>query len=212
MDVEYIAFITRADRARYVAERFRTCLTGSVLDVGCDEAVLRDLLPGIRYTGVDIGGRPDLTLDLEKTERLPFDDAAFHCVVCTDVLEHIDNLHAMFDELVRVSARHLVVSLPNCWAGARRSIGRGHGSFAHYGLPDERPMDRHKWFFNLSDAEQFVRAQAARRGLVIGDLFATEKPRLAPARILRRLLYPIQAGYLNRYAHTLWVRFERPGA
>lgn len=211
MDVEYIAFTTRADRARYVAERFRPCLTGRVLDVGCDEAVLRDLLPGVRYTGVDIGGKPDIPLDLEKTARLPFDDRAFDGVVCTDVLEHIENLHAMFEELVRVSAKHLVLSLPNCWVGARRPIGRGRGSFAHYGLPDEKPMDRHKWFFNLTDAEQFVRVQAERLGLGIRELFATEKPRSTATRLLRRLRYPGQADYLNRYAHTLWVRFERPG-
>lgn len=211
MNVERVHFPTRADRSQYVARRFAETFRGSVLDVGCDEALLRGLLPeATRYFGVDIVGKPDLPLNLEQTERLPFDDRSFDCVVCTDVLEHLDNFHAMFGELTRVMARHLVLSLPNCWVGARQPLARGRGSFAHYGLPVDRPVDRHKWFFNLTDAETFVRTQAERRGLAIRDLFAAEKPRPALVRALRRLRYPSQACYLNRYAHTLWVLFERP--
>lgn len=48
-----------------------------MLDVGCDEAHLKSLVPGIRYTGIDVGGKPDLVVDLESAERLPFGDRAF---------------------------------------------------------------------------------------------------------------------------------------
>ncbi|MFH1144533.1 MAG: methyltransferase domain-containing protein [Candidatus Eisenbacteria bacterium] len=65
---------------------------------------LRDILGVASYVGVDIAGRPDIELNLEKAERLPFDDDAFDTVLCADVLEHLDNLHAIFDELVRVRA------------------------------------------------------------------------------------------------------------
>ena len=68
-------------------------------------AALRDLLPRVRYTGIDLGGTPDITIDLERADRLPFDAAAFRCVVCSDVLEHLDNLHAVFGELLRVAGR-----------------------------------------------------------------------------------------------------------
>lgn len=209
VDVERYAFRSRAERSQYVARRYGDILGNKVLDVGCDEAVLRRLLSKSEYVGVDIGGDPDIHLDLETIPRLPFPDNAFDCVVCSDVLEHLDNLHAMFSELLRVTRRHVVLSLPNCWAAARVPIQRGRGSFAHYGLPLDKPTDRHKWFFSLAEALEFVEGQARRLGYTIREVHAMEKPRSWLLRALRRLRYPNQMDYLNRYAHTLWCHLEK---
>jgi len=210
-EVDYVSFGSRARRAEYVAARFSRYLKGQVLDVGCDEAGLRELLPEADYTGVDVGGQPDVELDLEQAERLPFEDMAFDCVVCTDVLEHLDNLHHILGELVRVARGHVIVSLPNCWAEARRPIERGKGSFGHYGLPSERPMDRHKWFFSLSEARDFLAVQSERHRAEIVELHVTEKRRPSLVRAMRRIRYPREECYLNRYAQTLWAVLERHG-
>ena len=207
--VEYISFETRAARTTYLAERFSRYLVGRTLDVGCDEAHLKELLPDIEYTGVDIAGNPDIRLDLEKVEWLPFLDSSYDCVICVDVLEHLDNLHRIFGELIRVAKKNLIISLPNCWSVARRPLERGKGSFAHYGLPQDLPSDRHKWFFSLSQAREFVLQQGRRYGISIAELHATEKPRLSLVRVLRKIRYPKQESYLNRYAHTLWVVFYK---
>jgi hypothetical protein len=209
--VETAWFLERADRTAYLRERFGPYLVSPLLDVGCDRAVLRTLMPDLEYTGVDIGGAPDVRLDLENTERLPFPDGAFGSVICLDVLEHLDNLHVMFEELVRVAARYVVISLPNCWGGARQPIGRGRGSFAYYGLPVDRPADRHKWFFNYTEAREFMAEHARRRGLRIREWVVNEKPRAAVSRFFRRLRYSRKDAYLNRYAHTLWTVFELHG-
>lgn len=205
MQIEYASFPARADRSAYIAHRFSRFLSTSVLDVGCDMAVLKGLLPTVAYTGIDIGGKPDLQLNLERIERLPFADGAFHSTVCSDVLEHLDNLHHTFNELVRVTAKHVIISLPNNWANARKPIGRGRGSFGFYGLPIEPPKDRHKWFFSLSEADAFMKGQARKHGLTVSACFACEKPRLTVVRWARRLRYPRQECYLNRYSHTLWA-------
>lgn len=97
MDVDTRSFRRREERIKYAIEHFGKYLSGKVLDVGCDKAVLREMLPEIEYTGVDIGGDPDVKIDLEKIDRLPFEDGAFDCVLCTDVLEHLDNLHVVFE-------------------------------------------------------------------------------------------------------------------
>ena len=152
---------------------------------------------------------PDLRVNLEAVERLPFDDRAFDTVICCDVLEHLNNLHHMFGELVRVSGRKLVLSLPNCWTAARMRIERGHGEIGLYGLPADPPEDRHKWFFSLTQGQAFLRAMADRHGLKVLDLRATEKPRPGVVRALRRMRHPNIEHYLNRYAHTLWVAYER---
>lgn len=209
MKRHFASFRERSERTRYIHETFKPYLEHSVLDVGCDRALLRDLLPGVEYLGVDMGGTPDMTINLEQVERLPFDDCSFHTIVCSDVLEHLDNLHAMFDELVRVSGKYLVLSLPNCWCVARRPIERGKGSFTHYGLPAEKPVDRHKWFFSASEAVNFFEAEAKKHDMKILDVHSTEKPRLSLVRGLRRLRYPNVEHYVNRYAHTVWVVLEK---
>jgi hypothetical protein len=208
--VEYVSFRDRAERSAYIANRFNHLLKGKVLDVGCDRAVLKKLIPSIDYIGVDIAGEPDIQLDLEKIDRLPFDDGSFDCVVCTEVLEHLDNLHTIFGELVRVTQKYVIISLPNSWANARKPIQRGKGSLGRYGLPTEPPQDRHKWFFSLSEAVDFIQYQRRKHAVSIREFHVTEKPRPFLSRALRRILYSSQACYLNRYAHTLWVVLEKP--
>lgn len=212
LPVEFSQFTERAQRAEYIARRFKPYLRNKVLDVGCDQAVLKSLLPGADYFGIDIMGQPDLVVDLEKTERLPFEDAKFECVVCSDVLEHLENIHRVFDELVRVARGTILISLPNNWANARLPLARGRGSIGFYGLPVMRPLDRHRWFFSLEEARAFLEAQAQCHRLVVREMHAMEKPRSPLVRWLRRLAHVNQMRYLNRYAHTLWVVLEKPRA
>lgn len=209
MHVEYFSFADRSLRSRYISQRYRGLLQGKVLDVGCDKAVLKKLLPELDYVGIDVGGEPDFVVNLEKVDRLPFPDGSFDCVVCADVLEHLDNLHHVFGELVRVSRRHLVLSLPNNWANARRPIQRGRGGIGHYGLPEVPPPDRHKWFFSLEEAANFILAQPGRYPIRVTSLHAMEKPRFPLLRWMRRAVSGSQMRYLNRYAHTLWIVLEK---
>ncbi len=209
MNVERVSIANRLVRSEFIARRFAPYLRGKVLDVGCDKAHLRRLIAGLDYTGLDVSGEPDLVINLEQIQRLPFDDNTFDCVVCSDVLEHVDNLHWNFEELVRVMKGHAIISLPNNWANARRAIGRGRGSIGHYGLPPAPPADRHKWFFSLEEGRVFMEAQAGRLPISIVELFAVEKPRFPLVRALRRLRYLSQATYLNRYAHSLWVVLKK---
>ena len=132
-------------------------------------------------------------------------------MVCSDVLEHVDSLHEVFGELVRVAKVYLIISLPNNWANARRAIERGRGAVGHYGLPADPPADRHKWFFSLTEALDFARAQERKYPITIVDRCVTEKSRPLPVRVFRRLLYPSRECYWNRYAHTLWVVFGKEG-
>jgi len=209
--VEFEKFPCRADRIAYVARRYAERLQGRVLDVGCDEATLRNLIPGSDYTGVDVGGSPDIRLNLDLAERLPFEDGQFDCVLAVDVLEHLEHLHRMFEELVRVSRSRVILSLPNNWANARRPLQRGKGRIGHYGLPTEPPPDRHRWFFSFEEALEFLRAKERAGELRIAEMHAVEKPRPLPVRWLRRLRYPVQMRYLNRYATALWAVLEKPG-
>ena len=196
MHVEFVNFPRRSDRYAYLVKEFGQFLGGHVLDVGCDKAVLKQMLPGAAYTGIDIAGSPDIRLDLERIDSVPFDNDAFDCVVCLDVLEHLDNLHHVFRELVRVAKRYVIVSLPNNWVNARRPIEKGKGSFGHYGLPVHPVQDRHKWFFSLSEAVDFAKGQERNYPVSMIQTIVSEKPRPLWLRALRRLRHFSQQRYL----------------
>lgn len=204
-------FAQRADRSRFLLKEFGTWFGRSLLDVGCFEAPLRSLVSDVAYTGVDFAGNPDVHLNLETVDRLPFDAAAFDCAMSIEVLEHLDNLHAMVPELFRVARQHVIISLPNCWRDARVPIERGRSAFAHYGLPIERPVDRHKWFMSFTQVRDFFVGISEKYGWTIVDLASVEQPRPVLVRALRHLRYPGEA-YDNRYQQTCICVFEKPAA
>jgi hypothetical protein len=171
---------TREQRSKWIYERFHKefSVSTTILDVGCYNKDLKSYLKEkINYTGIDIDGNPDINLDLEHIEKLPFENDSFDTVVCADVLEHLENIHLIFDELCRVSKKYIIITLPNPIYGISRyifnrtkqaSFNEGLHKFGKnlkfYGLPLEKPDDRHKWFYSYEDAVDFIRYRSHRFG------------------------------------------------
>lgn len=166
-------FTDRRSRATYTVLKYAPILAGSVLDVGCDQRYLREHLqrPDL-YLGVDLAPPADILVNLDR-ENLPFDSASFDTVVCTDVLEHLERIHAVFDEILRVARHHVIVSLPaplNTLLGDLASRPSSHSEPPRdqwkkfYGLPVDPPADRHRWFFGYEDALRFVEERSRRLG------------------------------------------------
>ncbi len=205
---EFVKFRVRADRPTYIGKRFRSYFKGTVLDVGCDQAVLRRMLQPDSYTGVGTSEEADVKIDLEREGRLPFEDTSWDTVLCLDTLEHLNNLHDFCSELFRVARKYVIISLPNCWSQARRSIGKGSGAIWQYGLPLAKPIDRHKWFFNTEEACAFLigipSGMQDRNGKVrIAELVLLENKRPLINRIWRRIKHPSRIKYINLYTNTI---------
>ncbi len=162
-------FTDRETKAKYVWLKYQPLLAArSILDVGADKQYLKQYLDADAiYCGIGLGGNPDQQVDLEAGP-IPFGDNSFDTVLCLDVLEHVDNIHDVFDELCRVSRRHVIISLPNAWIDIYQAMH--HGDYApgqrtkFYGLPLEKPGDRHKWFFSFDEAEAFIRYRTDKNG------------------------------------------------
>jgi 2-polyprenyl-3-methyl-5-hydroxy-6-metoxy-1,4-benzoquinol methylase len=98
----------------------------SILDVGCGEGFtlnrLREkgigkTLEGVEYSkaAIELGYKmyPDTKIKQGNIYQLPYKDNAFDLVLCTEVLEHLDDPQKGLKELVRVSKKYLVISVPN---------------------------------------------------------------------------------------------------
>ena len=160
-----------ASKARYLADKYRAVLGGSVLDVGCGRRSLAGCLPRPDlYTGVDFKAPCDVVVNLEA-DPLPFEADSFDAVVCLDVLEHLDAAHRVFDELCRVARSRVIISLPNPARDFLFNVYQhGAGKLKYYGFPGENPGNRHRWFFGFEEAERFVRESAARNGWAVEQL------------------------------------------
>ncbi len=84
-------------------------MSGTVLDVGCGEMPFRALInPQARYTGLDVpqagefGMRGEGEIISFDGRNIPFPDASFDNVICTEVLEHADDPVMLTAEILRV--------------------------------------------------------------------------------------------------------------
>lgn len=201
-------------RMGWLAQRYARYLTGSVLDVGCGHGDLRLFLPrSASYCGVDIGGAPDVVVDLE-CGTLPFGDRSWDCVVCADVLQYVDALHRIFDELLRVSRRYVIVSLANGYNTVLPLVLTGRTVPENtpgwtYGLPtDFRPLHHRRWWFSYTDAERFVRERAGRHGARVVEQYAFRVDGRRWQDIVKRILMPVQERRYNTFAMTSWTVLE----
>ena len=212
-------YIDRETKAKYVWLKYRSILKGRILDVGADMVYLKQHLPGNGdYFGIGLGGSPDQEVDLEKNQ-IPFPDGSFDCVLCLDVLEHVDNIHEVFDELCRVTKRYVVISLPNPWQDfwnmLRSREYRPGQPMKFYGLPLEPPEDRHKWFFSNEEGEKFILYRAAKSGMKVIQVDNCGIPdkrrgwrrllRVLAARVLLRKGFDLK----NLNAGTLWAVLQK---
>jgi hypothetical protein len=205
-------YTNREERSKWLAERFNRELgeSNSVLDIGCYNADLKTYLPdNMKYTGIDIGGKPDIILNLDTVDTLSFDDNSFDTVVCADVLEHLENIHTVTDEMCRVSAKYVIITLPNPFAdlipyirkkryakslSERMNYGK-YGKF--YGLPLEKPDDRHRWFFSYDEIKEFLEYKASKNAMQI--LVFENETKYLKRNFIKQALYYI----LKRYNENL---------
>jgi SAM-dependent methyltransferase len=98
----------------------------TILDAGCGEGFtlkrLKEKNIGKRHEGVEYNTQainlgkklfPALLIKEGNIYSLPYKDNSFDLVICTEVLEHLDNPKKALLEIKRVSRKYILVSVPN---------------------------------------------------------------------------------------------------
>jgi predicted SAM-dependent methyltransferase len=166
-------YTTRDERNEFLSKKFSKYIGRTVLNCGGGgkKYLAKYLDDNIAYKEIDIDGEPDLLIDLENTYPIPMESNSFETVVCTDVLEHLDEFHRTFEEIIRISSGYVIISLPNSLkvltaylflknyteSSADKNYSQKYFGIhsKYYGLPLQKPLDRHKWFFSITDLENF---------------------------------------------------------
>lgn len=182
-----------ADKLKAIIDHFPGIWIGRVLDVGCRDKRLRNLMPcqdppwTPRYYSLDINSRckPDITADIGAWPD--YEKYDFHVVAALDVLEHTDNICAAFKHICSMSSGHVLISLPNLYYWKHRIkflLGKTHSG--KYGLPviEGCKADRHRWLFTLPNAREFVYVHASAYNFRIVEEVCLTGPRFRHLKLL----------------------------
>ncbi len=119
----------------------------SILDVGCGEGFTLDKfkkegigkkLSGIDYSddALELGAKiyPDLDLKKGDIYDIKAKENSFDLVMATEVLEHLDDPNKALKELIRVSRKYIMLSVPNepFFIGANFLRGKYLKSFGNH--------------------------------------------------------------------------------
>ena len=119
----------------------------AVLDIGCGRKPYLPLLAGYasRYVGFDFAPGPEVD-DTGSAEALPYPDASFDVVLCTQMLEHAEDPDQVVREIHRVLAPGGVV------------FASTHGVFLYH--PDPPGSDRDYWRWTHSGLRRLFETSA----------------------------------------------------
>ncbi len=164
------SYSDREDRNRFAAEYIINYQFDNILNVGGGgqrhlEKQISNLGSKKKIFEIDMEGEADLTLNMDKIDKLPFSNEAFDICCAFDVLEHLENFHLVNNELFRVSKNFVLISLPNSAfeifpnvfknnPQQRPDMNRGTYS-KYYGIPLQIPNDRHRWWLYFFDIIRF---------------------------------------------------------
>lgn len=196
-------------RIKFAAAILRPLCPKSILDVGCRDASLLDEFPIVPYAGADLVpdklGRVKYIGDITEIDF----DRRFDTVVALDILEHLDRPGELFDRLVALADRLILVSLPNTYdLKSRVMFVRGQLG-GKYEFCEDPPADRHRWLMNRNQIVAFYEAKAARHDLSFQEFDLTYGASMNSdltarcGRVLAKILPPSMA------AETIFGLFSK---
>jgi 2-polyprenyl-3-methyl-5-hydroxy-6-metoxy-1,4-benzoquinol methylase len=107
-------------------EQIKQLKPESILDVGAGEGFTLEMIrlskvtkkiEGIEYMdeAINLGKKINPKVKIKKGDiyKLPYKTNSFDLIICTEVLEHLENPKKALTELKRVAKKYIILSVPN---------------------------------------------------------------------------------------------------
>lgn len=117
MPLYFPDWLVLRELSRDVAAALQTYAGPELLDLGCGDKPYAGSAPHVRrWIGFDADSNASADVH-GSADALPFPDASFDTVLCTQVLEHVPKPDAVLEECARVlrPGGTLIVSVPQYW-------------------------------------------------------------------------------------------------
>lgn len=208
-------FQNREERNEFIAQYFlQNCRT--ILNIGgggkrhLQHALAKDY---VKVFEIDITGDCDYILDLDKVNKLDFENNSFDVCCALDVLEHLEQFHLILSEMIRISRDEVLISLPISSSEifsvlrnkkySKDSLKRkNHGAYSKfYGLPFSKPKDRHRWWLYFDDIIEYFLFIERNNNCKVE--FIVSQPKKLIAKIIRILAPRI---YYNFFCRDVFIK------
>ena len=119
------------------------------LDVGCREGIQSEFLKkkGYSVVPIDIEKKYKDCIIVDVNKKLPFKDASFDLIWCSEVIEHLDDPSKTIQEFKRILklGGEIILTTPNSYCLIFRFL-------SIFGLtPEKMQREDHKYFFSEKD-------------------------------------------------------------
>ena len=151
------------DRNQFVARKLGKLNNQIILDIGCrDQVFKKSLLGNFEYIGVDYDTENENTefINHNLEQGLPKQIGKIDIINAMDVLEHVENIHDIFNECLKKSEQKVAIALPNMAYYKFRLAFLFSGEISgKYIFHSKKIIDRHRWFTTYYNNINFIQVE-----------------------------------------------------
>ena len=152
------------NRNEFVAKKLGKLNGDRVLDIGCRDKIFKTYLLGkFEYSGIDYDpfntdkfNNDQELINHNLEDGLP-DIFEFEIINALDVLEHVENIHDLFQDIFKKSKKKISIALPNMGYYKFRLKFLFSGEISgKYIFHSKKIIDRHRWLPNYASIIAFI--------------------------------------------------------
>jgi 2-polyprenyl-3-methyl-5-hydroxy-6-metoxy-1,4-benzoquinol methylase len=169
------------DRNQFVARKLGKLNNQIILDIGCrDQVFKKSLLGNFEYIGVDYDTENENTefINHNLEQGLPKQIGKIDIINAMDVLEHVENIHDIFNECLEKSEQKVAIALPNMAYYKFRLAFLFSGEISgKYIFHSKKIIDRHRWFTTYYNNINFVKTNTPKNWRIKHYNFIAQRKR-----------------------------------
>ena len=169
------------DRNQFVARKLGKVNNQVILDIGCrDQVFKKSLLGNFEYIGVDYDKENENTefINHNLEQGLPKQIGKIDIINAMDVLEHVENIHDIFNECLEKSEQKVAIALPNMAYYKFRLAFLFSGEISgKYIFHSKKVVDRHRWFTTYYNNINFVKTNTPKNWKIKHYNFIAQRKR-----------------------------------